>query len=264
MLVVHAGAIFRGVSKEARVIELLGVGTDAPHGPWIIRGVCAAFEGGELTFVVASDRAARVALLDVVSARRIPTEGRAWVSGKPLMRDTAKTVAAFVGRVDLRSAIVEGRTVLASVLPDGPWWSRVTRSPTESGRATTGRESAIQTLDRVGLAACANQPVATLDAWRRRRLAVARAMIPRRDHLVAPEVDENLSLAEAADVLGVLRTIAHSTRVPVIVSAEDPTLVHLFADRVLVLADGVLTFDGPPQALGARATPTPRVVARAG
>jgi len=246
------------------LIELLGVGLDAPHGPWVIRGVCADFEFGELTFVVSADRAARLALLDVVSARRVPTEGRAWVSGAPLMSDTARSVAAFVGRVDQRQAFIEGDTVLANVLPADPWWSRFTRRQMASRGAKTARDFALQTLEGVGLGSCTDQPVGTLDSWQRRRLAVARAMIPRPDQLVAPEVDGELSPAQAADVLGVLRTLARSARIPVIVSAEDATLVQLFADRVLVLEGGLLTFDGPPHAIGGRAAPPQRDFMRAG
>jgi len=244
------------------VIELLGVGIQATNGPWIIRSVCAAFETGELTFVVSSDRAARLALLDVLSGQRIPAEGRAWISGAPLMRDTAKALATFVGRVDPGQPFVEGRTVFANALPADPWWSRVTHI--ESRGTGAARKYARETVERVGLGACADQPVATLDPWRRRRLAIARAMIPRRDHLVAPEVDAELSPSQAADVLGVLRTVARSARIPVIVSAEDATLVQLFADRVLVLADGVLAFDGPPHALGTHAPSRSRDIMRAG
>src|SRR5262249_14304294 len=208
-------------------------------------------------------RVARLALLDVLAARRVPTEGRAWVSGAPLMPETAKAIAAHVGDIDWKRSFVEARSVFANVGADDPGWWRLTRAQV-GGPAAIGREFASQTLERVGLASCANEPVANLDGWRRRRLAIARAMIPRRDHLVATEVDEALSPSEAADVLGVLRTIARSARIPVIVSAADPTLVQLFADRVLVLTGGVLTFDGPPRALGASGSSAPREFVRAG
>src|SRR5262249_60534171 len=99
------------------LIELLGVAIDAAHGPWVFRGVCAHFERGELTFVISSDRAARVALLDVVSGRRVPTEGRAWGSGTPLMRGTADTVATFVGRVGFPQAIAEEPRVFCNLVP---------------------------------------------------------------------------------------------------------------------------------------------------
>jgi len=186
------------------------------------------------------------------------------VSGAPLLRDTANTVATFVGRVDFQHAFAEERTVFANVLPADRWWSRIARPHMRSQGSVAAREFARQTLERVGLSSCADRPVSELDPWRRRRLAIAQAMIPRRDHLVAPEVDEELSLPQAADALGVLRTVARSSGIPVFVSAADATLVQLFADRVLVLADGVLAFDGPPHALGDHATPRQRALMRAG
>ena len=110
------------------------------------------------------------------------------------------------------------------------------------------RDVALETLERVGLGPCALEPVATLDEWRLRRLAIARALIPRPDHLICREVDDDVSLSQAGDVLGTLRTLARTERLPILVSAADLRLVSLFADRVLVLSDGALAFDGPPSA----------------
>src|SRR5262245_65892216 len=110
------------------------------------------------------------------------------MSGSPLMRDTAKALATFVGRVDPRQPFVEGRTVFANALPADPWWSRVTHI--ESRGTGAARKFARETLERVGLGSCADQPVAKLVPWRRRRVGIAREMIRRRDHRVAHTVAE--------------------------------------------------------------------------
>ncbi len=47
-------------------------------------------------------------------------------------------------------------------------------------------------------------------------------------------------------MLGVLRALARSERLPVLVSAVDWRLAPLYADRVLILSLGTLAFDGPP------------------
>ena len=90
----------------------------------------------------------------------------------------------------------------------------------------------------------------------------SRALIPRPDHLICREVDNGLSLSEAGHVVGVLRTLARSERLPTLVSAADSRLVSLFADRVVILTGGALTFDGPPST--ARLETGPIELARAG
>jgi phosphonate transport system ATP-binding protein len=245
------------------LIELLGVGIRSSQGAWLVRGACAHFEAGELTFVVGSDPMSRLALLDIVAGRRVPTEGRAWVSGTPLMRETATAIASRVGEVHQHAPLRENRSVLWNVLPPGRWRGRVLRALFGT-RSVVSEELALRTLHSVGLGASAHLPVAQLDNWRRRRISIARAMIPRPDQLIVREVDNELSLPQAADLLGVLRTLTRSERLPVLVSAAEPTLVWLFADRILVLSAGVLTFDGPPTAASGRAGPMWRELAQVG
>jgi len=235
------------------VIELFGVGIPREAGTWLFRRVTAGFEAGELTFIMSSDRSARLGLLDVAAAASISAEGRAWITGAPVMRETRKAIARRVGIVRPHSPRAARGSVLSTVLACEPWGLRRLLT---GGRSVVERDVALETLERVGLGPCALEPVATLDEWRRRRLAIARALIPRPDHLICREVDDDVSLSQAGDVLGALRTLARTERLPILVSAADLRLVSLFADRVLVLSDGALAFDGPPSA----AVRTPRPV----
>jgi len=71
------------------VIELLGVSVPRSAGGWLLRRVCVRL-GHELTVVCSSRADERNAFLDVVAGRCIPTEGRAWVEGIPVMVTTAR------------------------------------------------------------------------------------------------------------------------------------------------------------------------------
>ena len=225
------------------MIELFGVGAHTETGAWLFRRVTAGFEAGELTFVMSTDREARLGLLDVAAAASIAAEGRAWITGAPVMRETRKVIASRVGNVRLDDLRAAQSSVLSTLLPRERWGLRRLFRRRPSG---VERDVAHQALERVGLGPCALDPVATLDEWRRRRLAIARALLPRPDHVVCREIDDGRSLSEAGDLLGVLRTLAHAERLPVLVSATDWRLVPLFADRVLILSAGTLAFDGPP------------------
>ena len=81
------------------MIELFGVGIPREAGTWLFRRVTAGFEADELTFIMSSDRSARLGLLDVAAAASISAEGRAWITGAPVMRETRKAIARRVGIV---------------------------------------------------------------------------------------------------------------------------------------------------------------------
>lgn len=70
------------------MIELLGVGVQDEQKAWRLRKACARFDPGTLSAVVAGAPADGAAVLDALSGRRIPEEGRVWVTRVPLMRET--------------------------------------------------------------------------------------------------------------------------------------------------------------------------------
>ena len=103
--------------------------------------------------------------------------------------------------------------------------------------STAWRVRARRALAGVGLGRHAHRRVDTLDAFERRRVLVARALVTWPQNLVVPEIDDGLGRCDAADVLGVLRTLTRCERMTVLVSATDPVLVQMFADRILRIAD---------------------------
>jgi ABC-type phosphate/phosphonate transport system ATPase subunit len=230
------------------MIELLGIGLPRQRGEWLFRRLSARLERGELTILVCPDREARLALLDAVVGRRIPTEGRVWVGGLPVSRETARRVHSRVGDVDLSGALSHRRSLLWNVLVAGrqPPGALMAAVRLVSG---TSRARALDALRRVGLEGRAHERVADLDLWGRRRALVARAMVGQPEHVVVRGLDGGLTLPEAGDVLGVLRQVARSDRLTVLTSVADRALVHLYADRVLFLAAGALKFDGSPDRL---------------
>jgi ABC-type branched-subunit amino acid transport system ATPase component len=150
------------------------------------------------------------------------------VDGTPLMSETMDVLRSRIGEINPHALFAEKRSVLSNVLPAASWRSRILGS-------RLPQDLALRALQNVGLRSCANEPISQLDEWRRRRLTVARAIVSRPDHLILREIDDGLSLPHAADILGVLRTLARTEPLSVFVSAAEPVLMYLFADRILVL-----------------------------
>jgi phosphonate transport system ATP-binding protein len=223
------------------VIELLGVGIPDGHGAWLLHRVCAQFGRGELTAVVAARRAEGQAFLDALTARRIPTEGRVWIDRLPLMRETVARVRRLVVEAGPATRFTEHRSLLwnALVTPSAAL-SGLLRFPRRAERATATRALAAVRLD-----GRSRDAVASLAPLERARLALGRALARRPRALVLRDVDDALGADDAAAMLSLARRLARTERLVVLASVASAALARAHADRVIVLADGRLAFDGP-------------------
>jgi ABC-type cobalamin/Fe3+-siderophores transport system ATPase subunit len=222
------------------VIELLGIGLADARGDWLLHRVCARFERGELTALVSARREAGQALLDALTARRIPVEGRVWIQRLPLMSETAARVRGLVVDAGPDARFTDHRSVLWNTLvsPRAALMGLL-RFPRPAERAAAARALAAVQLERRR-----RDAVSTLTSLERARLALARALARRPRALVLRDVDEALGADDAAALLGLVRGLARDERLPAIASVGSAVFARACADRLIVLADGLLVFDG--------------------
>jgi len=229
------------IGREVAVIEFLGVGVPDERGDWLLHRVCARFERSELIAVVSARRDTGHAFLDAFGGRRIPVEGRVWADRIPLMRETASRVRGLVTDAGPDAPFTEYRSVL--------WNTLVTPRAALTGLLRFPRRAqrvaAIRALAAVQLEARWRDPVGLLTSLERARLAVARALARRPRALVLRDVDRTLGLEDGATLLRLVRNLAHIEHVAAVASVASASLAHLCADRVIVLAEGLLVFDGP-------------------
>jgi phosphonate transport system ATP-binding protein len=231
------------------MIELLGVGVPRPAGQgWLLHRVCAQIESGALTTIVSRDAAERLALLDVMTGRRLPDEGRVYIGRVPITRETNGRLRARVADADLTLPLVPARTVLWNALaarrPGVPAILGFLRLPLPGER-----RAALEALTRLGLREQAREPVSRLDAERRARLVIARELARRPDHLIVREVDAVLAVRKAGALLAALRALAEVEHMAVVASGESLALARAHAHRIIGLAEGLLVYDGPPRGL---------------
>jgi ABC-type phosphate/phosphonate transport system ATPase subunit len=227
------------------VIELLGVGASRENGGWILHRVCARFRRGEVALVVSRLPEERSALLDAVSGRIVPEEGRVWIGRVPVSRDTVRRIRALVADVDVRSRPVEYRSLLWNVLVAGKSGHRALHGLLRLPRKSE-RQAARRVLERVGLGGRELEIAAGLGAVDQARLALASALVRTPEALVVRDIDRGLDGAEAPVVCALLRSLAGQERLAVLASAATPSDASGLADRLVAIADGLLVFDGHP------------------
>jgi len=227
--------------REVPVIEFLGIGVPDERGGWLLHRVCARFERSGLTAVVAARPDTRHAFIDAVAGRCIPVEGRVWVDRIPLMRETASRVRGLVAEAGPEARFTEYRSVLWNTLvTPRAALTGLLRFPRRAERA-----AAIRALAAVQLDARWRDPVGLLTPFERARLAVARALARRPHAIVLRDVDRALGPEDGTSLLRLVRSLAHIERIIAVASVGSASLAHVCADRVIVLAEGLLVFDGP-------------------
>jgi putative ABC transport system ATP-binding protein len=101
------------------------------------------------------------------------------------------------------------------------------------------RRLALQALDEVGLAACANRRPEQLSGGQRQRVAIARALVKKPAIVLADEPTANLDSETGLKLLGLMRRMQRQHRIAFVISSHD-FQVKAEADRVVTLRDGRL------------------------
>jgi molybdate transport system permease protein len=118
------------------------------------------------------------------------------------------------------------------------------------------REQAAGALARLGVGDLRDRRPGQLSGGQAARVALARALAPDPDLVLLDEPLAALDADARDDVRRLLRTTLAGGRAPVLLVTHDPVDVVALADRVVVLADGVVLQEGTPAELarGPRST----------
>ena len=108
------------------------------------------------------------------------------------------------------------------------------------------RETAMDLLDKVGLAHAANQTPGQLSGGQKQRVAIARSLATQPKVMLFDEVTSALDPELVGDVLGVLRDIAEAGNTTMMLVTHEMGFAREVADRVVMFDDGQILESGPP------------------
>ena len=94
-------------------------------------------------------------------------------------------------------------------------------------------------LARVGLEGLGRHRPDQLSGGQRQRVAIARAVVKQPQLVIADEPTANLDAATAAQIVGLMKELAHEHGTTFLVATHDERMMR-HCDRALALADGVL------------------------
>ncbi|MEV0400857.1 ABC transporter ATP-binding protein [Actinoallomurus sp. NPDC050550] len=222
------GAAARGEDLHRRY----GRGANAVHA---LRGVTVAFARGTFTAVMGPSGSGKTTLLHCLAGMDRPSAGAVWWGRTEVSRLRERRLAELrreeVGFVFQSFNLMPAMTVEQNVTLPG----RLAGRP-------PGRADVRAALEQVGLGGRERHRPGQLSGGQQQRVAIARALVSRPRVLFADEPTGALDRHTSAEILSLLRTGVDERGQTCVMVTHDPVAAG-YADRVLVLADGVIVDD---------------------
>ena len=229
------------------------VGMQYADGTVALKTVSLHIPRGQFCVVLGSSGAGKSTLLRMANGLVVPTRGAVHVDGVRVAASSLADIRPRIGMIHqqfnlvLRASVATN--VLSGALPALPMWRALPGLFTEAMR-----RQACELLASVGL-----QPqhlerrASELSGGQQQRVGIARAFMLAPPLVLADEPVASLDPQASREVLSLLKRQAAERGTTVLCSLHQVDLARAFADRIVALRDGVLVFDGSPEAFDATA-----------
>ena len=202
----------------------------------VLRGVDLNIAAGECVALLGPNGAGKTTLMRILATLSKPSAGQVRVAGLPLP-DGAAEVRRRLGVVSHHTLLYSDLTAEENLQFYGQLYGL---------EQPAARLSAV--LEQVGLAKRRRDLVRTFSRGMQQRLAIARALLPDPAVVLFDEPYTGLDPEASLMLDAVLRTVAHAGRT-VLLSTHDLPRGLALADRVVILARGVLAYSAPTAGL---------------
>lgn len=206
---------------------------------------------GERVTLIGPSGSGKTTILRLLMTLEKVTDGVIWVGDEPLshMRRHGKLVPASekylrrcrrtIGMVFQHFNLFPNMTVIKNIM-EAP--VRVLGHSKQDARAR-----GMELLDMVGLADKADQHPSRLSGGQQQRVAIARALAMEPEVLLLDEVTSALDPETVSDVLDVLREIARTTDITMLIVTHEMRFARDVSNRVLMFDGGRIVEEGTPE-----------------
>jgi len=202
-----------------------------------VNGVTLSFEKGDFAVIVGPSGSGKTTLLNLIGGLDQPTGGEIIVAGHRLSELRPSELIDFrmehVGFVFQSYNLIPVLTASENV----GFILNLQKWPKEKRKARTD-----EMLASVGLSDRHNSRPSQLSGGQQQRVAVARALAPRPEFILADEPTANLDTKSAETLLDIMEKLNHDEKMTFIFSTHDIRVMKR-ARRVITLEDGRIVSD---------------------
>ncbi|MEM9558423.1 MAG: ABC transporter ATP-binding protein [Acidobacteriota bacterium] len=212
-----------------------------PERP-IVDGLDLELRAGELVCLLGPNGAGKSTLLRTLAGLQPALDGRIELAGRALdawtPRERARRLAVVLTERMMPGMVTGVELVRLGRQPYTPWSGRL---------GADDHEAVAAALDAVGAEGLALRPLGQMSDGERQKVMIARALAQEASALVLDEPTAFLDLPRRAEILRILRRLAHDAGKAVLLSTHDLDLALRGADRLWLLAGGRLRVGLPEE-----------------
>ncbi|MGB3532637.1 MAG: amino acid ABC transporter ATP-binding protein [Microcoleaceae cyanobacterium] len=207
----------------------------------VLQGVSLSVRRGEVVVIMGPSGSGKSTFIRTFNALEEFQQGKIMIDGISLSHDlkNIEEIRKEVGMVFQQFNLFPHLTILQNVTLAPIWVRRWPKAKAE--------EVALQLLERVGILEQAKKFPGQLSGGQQQRVAIARALAMQPKIMLFDEPTSALDPEMVREVLDVMRTLAGEGMTMVCVTHE-VGFAREVADRVVLMADGVLVEEATPDA----------------
>jgi polar amino acid transport system ATP-binding protein len=216
----------------------------------VLDDLCIDIDAGEKVTLIGPSGSGKTTILRLLMTLETLSKGYIWVDGKPLWHQQKGDRLVPADQQHLREMRKQIGMVFQhfNLFPNMTVLQNLIEAPVRSlGRP---KEQAIararELLDRVGLAEKESAHPNQLSGGQQQRVAIARALAMDPRVLLLDEVTSALDPELVAGVLAVLRELAETTDITMLIVTHEMHFARDVSDRVMMFDKGKIVEEGPP------------------
>jgi putative ABC transport system ATP-binding protein len=206
-----------------------------------LRGVSFQIRRGEFVAIMGPSGSGKSTLMNVIGCLDTPSSGRYTLDGVEVAQlsgnDLALVRAQKLGFVFQQYMLLARQSALRNV--EMPLIYRGVRAAERHQRASIA-------LRIVGMGERMRHRPNELSGGQQQRVAIARALVGSPAVILADEPTGALDTKTSAEIMGILQQLNREQGLTVVLVTHEADIAA-YAERVLVMRDGLLVSDGPPQ-----------------
>jgi ABC-2 type transport system ATP-binding protein len=206
-----------------------------------VRGVNLRIEQGELVALLGPNGAGKSTLFRMLTTLLPPTAGTATVAGCDIVADP-DGVRGRIGYVGQHNSAGENYRIRDEL---------ITQGRSHGFARAAAAERADEILEQLDLTSLATRKPGTLSGGQRRRVDIALGLIHRPALLLLDEPSTGLDPAARADVWQQILRLRLDYGMTILFSTHYLEEADRFAERVVIIDEGQVIADGPPDRLKA-------------
>ncbi len=222
-------------------VEITGLSFAYPRDGHRLTDVSLSVHETEVCALLGPNGAGKTTLLRCLLGLLTPARGAIRVLGTDITELSARQLARLVAYLPQNTTTPFPFTTLDIAVMGRTPHLRVTEAPTAQDR-----RAALDQLAHLGIAHLAKRSFSLLSGGERQLTLLARALVQQAPILILDEPTTALDYGNEVRILRVVTELARAGR-SVLMTTHQPAHALSYADRAVLMREGVVVADGPPE-----------------